>query len=266
MPPAEGVGWPPGDGSGERDEAQAQAQALVERLEGALHRQDLDLDEEQGLLESLLRASAACACPDSARPEEALPALLPLDAHGWSRLVSYAFERRYGWSESADVNNDRAMDSLDNRAKKKINDALEQVDPQPRPAAVCARGRGAARAAVSEERAHSGPCLRDLCALVRWAASGLPEGAPAAAPNFPGLCVRGTSHRQGPPRLRGPVPAQCPSPRTVCAARRRWWQERSWDATDADTMVAGSCVAEACGAAAVLFVHAGLGQAAGDRR
>ena len=94
---------------------------LVERLESCLCRQDLDLDEEQGLLESLLRTS------DGAGPEEALPAVLPLDAHGWSRIVSYAFERRYGWSESADVNDDRAMDSLDNRAKKKINDALDQV-------------------------------------------------------------------------------------------------------------------------------------------
>ena len=130
MPPAEGVAWPQGGGSSERNEFQAQE--LVERLEGALHRQDLDLDEEQGLLESLLRTSAG-ACPDSARPEETRPAVLPLDALGWGRLVSYAFERRYGWSESADVNDDRAMDSLDNRAKKKINDALEQVIRNPTP-------------------------------------------------------------------------------------------------------------------------------------
>ncbi len=140
-PPAAGVSWPPRGGSSELDEAQAHARALVERLGGALHRQDLDLDEEQGLLESLLRISAAGVCPDSGRPEEALPAVLPLDAHGWSQLVSYAFERRYGWSESADVDNDRAMDSLDNRAKKKINDALEQVGLATPPCRCCARGR-----------------------------------------------------------------------------------------------------------------------------
>lgn len=130
MPPAGGIAWPRVgttaglSAPGRRDAAQEQT-GLVERLESCISRQDLDLDEEQRLLESLLKTS------DGAGPEGALSAVLPLDAHGWSRLVTYAFERRYGWSESADVNDDRAMDSLDNRAKKKINDALDQVTLSP---------------------------------------------------------------------------------------------------------------------------------------
>jgi hypothetical protein len=106
------------------------ARELVERLSGALQRQDLDLEEEQGLLEALLRAAVSAGL-DGVVPEESeskhCEAVLHLDDQAWTLLVSYTFERRYGWSESADGSDDRAMDSLDNRAKKKINDTLEQV-------------------------------------------------------------------------------------------------------------------------------------------
>lgn len=220
---------------------------LVERLESCLSRLDLDLDEEQGLLESLLRTSGG------ARPEEALPAVLPLDAHGWSRIVSYAFERRYGWSESADVNDDRAMDSLDNRAKKKINDALDQVTHWPA-SAVLGRDRAwrvlfrvsAAAHAVTSVHWQTGQllaCLKEhpllrpifqaflsvVCLLLK----------PLSLPTAPELHASGV-HALRPVRLI----FKC-----------------SWAATEAEAMmamVAGSCVAEACGAAAVLPVRARL--------
>ena len=99
------------------------ADSCVAQLSAALAQQDLDLEAEQVLLEALLMGEAASAdgCASIAG------AVLELSEQGWTLLVSYAFERRYGWSESADGDDDRAMDSLDNRSKKKINEALEQV-------------------------------------------------------------------------------------------------------------------------------------------
>jgi hypothetical protein len=116
---------------------------LVERLSGALHRQDLALDDEQTLLEGLLTLAAGPGVGDASGPNSgAGPAalhddageVLALDEPGWTQLLSYAFERRYGWSESADGNDDRAMDSLDSRAKKKINETLDKVFPCDSPA------------------------------------------------------------------------------------------------------------------------------------
>jgi hypothetical protein len=108
---------------------------LVVRLSGALQRQDLALDEEQGLLEELLATGTDQSSGTPPGPlgsfvssEDGPGALLlALGEKEWTLLVSYTFERRYGWSESTDSNDDRAMESLDNRAKKKINETLEQV-------------------------------------------------------------------------------------------------------------------------------------------
>ena len=99
------------------------ADSCVAQLSAALAQQDLDLEAEQVLLEALLMGEAASADGCALIPG----AVLELSEQGWTLLVSYAFERRYGWSESADGDDDRAMDSLDNRSKKKINEALEQV-------------------------------------------------------------------------------------------------------------------------------------------
>lgn len=99
---------------------------LVERLAAALAQQDLDLEAEQALLEALLR-SAAVRENGAGPAEPSAGDEMELDEQGWTLLISYAFERRYGWSESADGDDDRAMDTLDSRSKKKINEALEQV-------------------------------------------------------------------------------------------------------------------------------------------
>ena len=110
---------------------------LVERLSGALHHHDLALDEEQALLEALLKLSVGTGADEEAGPNDndagptvgraAAGDMLLLDEQGWAQLLCYAFERRYGWSESADGSDDRAMDSLDSRAKKKINETLDKV-------------------------------------------------------------------------------------------------------------------------------------------
>lgn len=103
---------------------------LVGKLSHALHRQQLELEEEQGLLNALMATrNLTTSWGGSEGTVEVVGEqdVLPLDEQGWNLLVSYTFERRYGWSESADGSDDRAMDSLDNRSKKKINETLEQV-------------------------------------------------------------------------------------------------------------------------------------------
>ena len=156
----------------------ARAAELVERLSGALQRQHLNLDEEQGLLEALLDITAVQGNPDE-HINFAAQDFLPLDEQGWTLLVTYTFERRYGWSESADCNNDRAMDSLDNRAKKKINESLEQVINSTIALTASVLGSAAICLSLPVCSLHLRVCLLLTCVRRVGAALGMAEGAAA---------------------------------------------------------------------------------------
>ncbi|KAJ1473709.1 hypothetical protein T484DRAFT_1835128 [Baffinella frigidus] len=72
------------------------------------------LDDEQELLDGLLDQLDASAGRIG----------LGLDAQAWDGLVKWTFERRFGWSENADGG---CRQTVDSRAKKHINDCLDQL-------------------------------------------------------------------------------------------------------------------------------------------
>ena len=97
------------------------ATELVARLVDAIQSQDHALEEEQSLLEVLLKTGpGAGGVPTGSEVVEAGAdaggAELEMGEQEWTQLVSYVFERRYGWSEGADGSDERAMDSVDGRS------------------------------------------------------------------------------------------------------------------------------------------------------
>ena len=108
------------------------ATELVARLVDAIQSQDHALEEEQSLLEVLLKTGpGAGGVPTGSEVVEAGAdaggAELEMGEQEWTQLVSYVFERRYGWSEGADGSDERAMDSVDGRSKNKINETLDRL-------------------------------------------------------------------------------------------------------------------------------------------